>query len=356
MELTASGEQLRRRIKSLHPLLLLVTHEEQRGVGLIVSVVRDRCPDFSKVMVWTFGIGWVDVWNRTNTKLNETAIPELNPNKSFEVMRAPRNRENGGTIYVLKDFTQFINGPAGYVTTRMLRDTVAQLRDIDEKEGPGVIIMLDSETDIPNRLEKLVHVIDLELPDRAHLENEFRYLVESRIRENNMANLTGQPDPDGRHTLNALVEASLGLTLTEAESALAMSFVACDGVDPQIIINEKKGIIKKSGVLEYFETNTGLDDVGGLQNLKAWLELRKQAFSPEAREFGLPSPRGLLAVGPPGVGKSLTAKAIGKSWGMPVVKMDVGALFGSLVGASEANMRKALKVAAAVSPCILWVN
>lgn len=356
MQLTPSGEMLRRRILSLHPLLLLVTHEEQRGIGLVSTVVREHSEDINSVMVWTLGVGWEEAWNRNpRHQLVSVEIRELNPNRAFDLMRAKRSLEEG-TLFILKDFTQFLNGPQNYLTTRVLRDTVALFRDVGDNEGPAIIVMLDSQAEIPDRLEKLVHVVDLELPDREHLRAEFAPLIADRMRTNRLAVLTGQPDPEGVHTLDALVESSLGLTLTEAESAIGMSLAATEGIDPQIIINEKRGIIKKSGVLEFFDAQTGMNDVGGLANLKAWLELRKQAFTQEARDFGLPTPRGMLVLGSPGTGKSLTAKSIGRAWGMPVIRMDVGALFGSLVGQTEANMRKALKTASAVAPCILFVD
>lgn len=301
MQLTPSGEVLRRRIRSLHPLLLLVTHEEQRGIGLVSSVVRDHSEEINSVMVWTLGVGWEEVWNRNPRRALETIeLRELNPNRAFDKMRVPRSSEEG-TLYILKDFTQFLNGPQNYVTTRMLRDTIALFRDVGDHEGPAIIVMLDSQSEIPDRLEKLVHVLDLELPDREHLRTEFSPLIAERVRDDRLAQLPGAaPDPDGSHTVDALVESCLGLTLTEAESAIGMSLAATDGIDPQIIINEKRGIIKKSGVLEFFDATTSLNDVGGLSNLKAWLEVRKQAFTQDAREFGLPAPRGMLVLGPPG--------------------------------------------------------
>ena len=127
-------------------------------------------------------------------------------------------------------------------------------------------------------------------------------------------------------------------------------------ISPYIVMHEKKNIIKKSGVLEYYDLTDSLSSVGGLGNLKKWLKLRGRAFTDEATDFGLPTPKGVLIIGIPGTGKSLVSKCIGMEWSMPVLRLDVGSLFGSLVGQSEGNMRKALKTAESLAPCVLWID
>jgi SpoVK/Ycf46/Vps4 family AAA+-type ATPase len=114
--------------------------------------------------------------------------------------------------------------------------------------------------------------------------------------------------------------------------------------------------VRKSGVLEYYDASETMQDVGGLDLLKDWLRKRRAAFSQEARAFGLPAPKGVLLLGVQGTGKSLSAKAIANLWNLPMLRLDVGRVFGSLVGASEANMRAAIRTAEAVAPCILWID
>jgi SpoVK/Ycf46/Vps4 family AAA+-type ATPase len=109
-------------------------------------------------------------------------------------------------------------------------------------------------------------------------------------------------------------------------------------------------------MLEYYETSDNMDGVGGLENLKGWLLQRRMAFTEKAREYGLPAPKGILTVGIPGCGKSLTAKATANAWELPLLRFDVGRVFAGLVGASEANMRNAIKVAEAMAPCVLWID
>ena len=126
--------------------------------------------------------------------------------------------------------------------------------------------------------------------------------------------------------------------------------------DKKDILEEKRQVIARSEILEFFESNSNQNDIGGLKALKVWLTQRYQAFSKEAREYGLPIPKGVLLVGPQGTGKSLTAKSISKTWSMPLLRLDVGRLFSSLVGSSEARTRETILRAEAMSPCILWID
>jgi SpoVK/Ycf46/Vps4 family AAA+-type ATPase len=123
-----------------------------------------------------------------------------------------------------------------------------------------------------------------------------------------------------------------------------------------VILSEKKNIIRKSGLLDFFESRYGMSDIGGLEPLKSWLKKRQKAFSQKARDFGLPLPKGILLIGIPGCGKSLTAKVVGSMWKMPLLRLDVGKVFGSLVGSSEENIRRVIRTAEAVAPSILWLD
>jgi SpoVK/Ycf46/Vps4 family AAA+-type ATPase len=156
-----------------------------------------------------------------------------------------------------------------------------------------------------------------------------------------------------------LVQAALGLTVAQAQRVLAKAIVS-DGIiddrDIDLITEEKKQIIRESEALEYYAVTETVDDVGGLGVLKEWLHLRERAFSKEARDYGLPAPKGIALIGIPGTGKSLTAKMIGGLWHLPLLRLDVGALYGSLVGESEERTRRALGLAETVAPCILWID
>jgi len=149
------------------------------------------------------------------------------------------------------------------------------------------------------------------------------------------------------------------LTLNEAENVFAKTLIKRGGLGAEhldVIISEKEQIVRKSGLLEYYHSTERFDDVGGLDLLKDWLRKRQMAFTERAREYGLPTPKGVLLIGVQGCGKSLTAKAVASLWKVPLLRLDMSRIFSSLVGASEENLRNALRVAESVSPCILWVD
>jgi len=121
-------------------------------------------------------------------------------------------------------------------------------------------------------------------------------------------------------------------------------------------LSEKMQVIKKTGILEFINTDIKIADVGGLENLKNWLRKRNNSWSESAKKYCLPAPKGVLITGVPGCGKSLTAKAMSAAWQLPLLKLDFGKIFSGIVGSSEENMRKAIKTAEAVAPSILWVD
>jgi SpoVK/Ycf46/Vps4 family AAA+-type ATPase len=171
-----------------------------------------------------------------------------------------------------------------------------------------------------------------------------------------------RPDQERR---KALIDSAKGLTTQEAESAFSLAIVepkeeGKDGPqlwDPKIVMREKCLALRKNGILEYIAVGEGgMGMIGGLDNLKEYVAPLQRAFTPAALEFGLTWPKGILLVGPPGAGKSLGAKAISSTLNMPLLKLDMGRIFQSLVGSSEANIRLAIRVAEAIAPCILWLD
>ena len=149
---------------------------------------------------------------------------------------------------------------------------------------------------------------------------------------------------------------ALGLTTTEAENVFALSVVEAKAIDPAIIAREKASALKRNGLVEIVQSTTRLEDVGGLENLKEWLKRRAGAFGQSAKTYGLPAPKGLLIVGIPGTGKSLTAKATASAFGLPLLRLDMGRVFGGIVGQSEANLRAVIQTAEAIAPCVLWID
>jgi SpoVK/Ycf46/Vps4 family AAA+-type ATPase len=200
-------------------------------------------------------------------------------------------------------------------------------------------------------MQKEITILDMPLPSLG----EIKAKLDKMISQNNQINAT-QLDEE---TKEKLCKAALGLTLQEAENAFALSMVndgKIDQSDLPVILSEKMQVIKKTGILEFINTDIKISDVGGLENLKNWLNKRNNSWSEAAKKYCLPAPKGVLITGVPGCGKSLTAKAMSAAWQLPLLKLDFGKIFSGLVGSSEENMRKAIKTAEAVAPSILWVD
>lgn len=337
--MSTSTEQLDVLVRASYPILYVVSHEEDRVEAAISRIVeaRNRVATISS-----------DLWIWSSTKgavCRAKAIKkeELGP---LQILDFIEKYPSSG-VFILRDFGYFLHEGPAYTVQRSLKDLAVTLAN----RGHGsVVVIIDSSVDIPTRVEKIITVVDFDLPTRDELADRLRPVVRAFP---TMEHLT---DEDMDTLLQKGVECATGLTLTEAENVFAKSISMTSTITPSVIVQDKKNIIRKSGVLQYYDVETDMNDVGGLGNLKDWLSARGRAFTKEARAYGLPTPKGVLLVGVPGTGKSLIAKCIGNQWGMPVLRMDIGALMGSLVGQSESNMRRALKTAEAMAPCILWIN
>ena len=155
----------------------------------------------------------------------------------------------------------------------------------------------------------------------------------------------------------AAINAAIGLSAEEAAASFSRSLVQTRKIDPILVATEKKRVIARERVLEWYDPLPGgLDAVGGLENVKAWLMQRKSAFSKEAREYGVPTPLGIMVVGVSGCGKTLLAQATSTAYQVPLLKFDLGALKGKFVGESEANIRKAFRTIEAVGRCVVWLD
>jgi SpoVK/Ycf46/Vps4 family AAA+-type ATPase len=217
----------------------------------------------------------------------------------------------------------------------------------------STVVLLSPVLRLPEELEKDLTIVDFPLPDRHDLEALLYEIQRDLAASNTLSMDTSEP------SLKALIDASIGLTRSEAENVFAKTLVVAgrlSGSEADIVHAEKKQVVRKSGLLEYVDSGETLGQVGGLGSLKQWLIRRKAAFDPAARDWGLPTPRGVLLVGVQGCGKSLAAKAIANELGHPLLRMDVGRLFSKLVGETELNLRRALSLAEAVAPVVLWID
>lgn len=231
---------------------------------------------------------------------------------------------------------------------RRIRDVAHQLRD-----SYKTIVIVSPRLRLAAELEKDVTVLEFDLPDVGDLGRLLDRVIED-VKDNPKLHI--DLEPEGRERL---LHAAKGLTIREAENVFAKTLVLDGRIDAQdidVVFSEKEQIIKKGGLLEYYESVEEFSNVAGLENLKEWLKKRTLAFSERASEFGLPAPKGLLLLGVQGCGKSLCAKAMSSLWRLPLLRFDMGRMFGSLVGSSEDNVRRAIRTSEGVAPCILWVD
>jgi len=316
-----------------------VTWEEGRVIGLVGELAAQRD---KKVFEWSVTTGLVPGGTSIQSQKNRDAAtqdPLVALDRVIEQVEP--------AIYIFKDFHPFL-AKQNMAVIRRLREIAASL-----KNSYKTIVLVSPMMSIPPELEKDVTVVDFDLPG----EKDFRLLLR-RVVDDVKGNAKIRMRLT-RESAQKIVHALLGLTLSEAENVLAKTLVIHRGVSDQsaeVIYDEKKQIIRKSGLLEYYDSEENLSTVGGVDMLKEWLRKRSVAFTDEAREFGLASPKGMLLLGVQGCGKSLMAKAVSQLWKLPLLRFDVGRVFGSLVGSSEENVRRAIKVAESVSPAILWVD
>jgi SpoVK/Ycf46/Vps4 family AAA+-type ATPase len=215
------------------------------------------------------------------------------------------------------------------------------------------MIVVTPTAEVPLELQGHAIVIDWPLPDRAEIGEVLDAAV-AVLRDDMREKVLTELSNGARERA---IDAAVGLTQIEAESTFAKSLVSSRTIDPRAVANEKRRVISRERVLEFFDPLPGgLEAVGGLELLKAWLGLRKAAYTAVARAYGVPAPRGLLLVGVPGCGKSLAAKAIATALGIILLRLDMGALKSKFVGDSEANIRRALRVAETVAPCVVWID
>lgn len=329
---------LRDSIRARYPLLYMVTWEEARALDVIREVAREVAKE---VRIWTVTEGL----RRDGRKVPVPAARKGPDTTDPRVVLDEISHEGDGCIFVLLDFHPYLSEPR---IVRKLRDLVALLHS-----RPVSIILVSPTLKLPTELSKEIEVIDLELPDRQRLGQALDDLLKG---------LQSRATVDvrlPRNTREHLISAAQGLTLAEFENAMAKAVVRAGEVGEEAVesvLEEKKQVIRKSGVLEYYEPNATLEQVGGLGSLKDWLRKRGDAFSDEARAFGLPAPRGVLIVGVQGCGKSLTAKGIAAQWGQPLLRLDVGRVFSGTVGSSEENMRMAIRAVESIAPVVLWID
>jgi SpoVK/Ycf46/Vps4 family AAA+-type ATPase len=316
---------LQRLIQARYPIVYVVSHEEARVLATLDEVASDRK---MKIHSWSIASGLSTEADGDKTK---------DPMAVLETIAKKCEDEDARNLFILNDFHPYIDKAP---ITRQLRE----LAELARSRYVTIVITAPVQT-IPVELQKSIYVMDWDLPGQDEIR-EVAKAIEAQL-----------PKSLKKAELDAVTRAAAGLTLGEVENVFARSAVTHGRLDPKEVSAEKQQLIRKSGMLEFISSDeTLVNSVGGHIALKEWANKRGNAFSEKARAYGLPLPKGVLFVGPPGSGKSLISKSIGNAWNMPTLRLDMGKVYGGLVGSSEENIRNVIKIAEACAPCVLWID
>lgn len=325
-------------IRARYPLIAIASYEEQRVLRNLLTIATAQGKE---LLTWSVTAGF--------QKVNDTGELVVSGDEAMSdvlttLQSLPARQDNAGKcIYVLRDIHPFLSDP---LTQRALRDLARQLI-----VGRKTVILLSPDITIPSDLQKEIALIDYPLPDVDELRMLLIEAGNGITQAGGSVHLNGDTEP--------IVNALRGLSEDEVKRVLRQAAIVNGGELSAsaipTILKEKQQLIRKSGILEYYEPDVTVNDVGGLDNLKSYVSQRQNAFSQQAREYGLDLPRGVLMVGLPGTGKSLMAKVMtgGK---LPLLRLDFGALMGGIVGESERNLRHVFRLAGALAPCVLWID
>ncbi|MBD1825868.1 AAA family ATPase [Cyanobacteria bacterium FACHB-DQ100] len=315
-------------IRARYPIIYIPTREEERVEAAIAQTAKaqgDRA-----VYIWDFVDGY-------QGNPNDVGFGKRNPLQALEfVEKLPMSAP---AVFILRDFHRFLEDIS---ISRKLRNLARLL-----KSQPKNLVLLSSQISIPDDLSEVLTVLEFPLPGATEIKTEIERLLSA----------TGQRLEN--KTLDELVRSCQGLSIERIRRVLARAFALHGELRPddvELILEEKRQTIRQTQILDFYPAKEDISDIGGLDNLKDWLLRRGGSFSDRARQYGLPHPKGLMLVGIQGTGKSLTAKAIAHHWHLPLLRLDVGRLFGGLVGESESRTRQMIQLAEALAPCVLWID
>lgn len=321
-------------IRTRHPLITIETVEEGRAFEFVMRACH-------RVNLHKFRWSVTRGLHRTRPQFAEPVMDTEEPRRAL----AHLLHGDLPGIYVFADLMPHLTTA---VDQRLLREVVEHA----ERKGQ-TIILIEQRLNLPPALERLAVPFDLALPDEAAI----RDLASRTFKE--IGEIAHVKVEIKRSELDDLLRNLRGLTTNEVRRAIwraALDDGRIDSADVKGVLQLKQEKLREGGMLEYIEPGIKLDDIGGLARLKDWLRLRERALTPEAREFGLAPPRGILLLGVQGAGKSMCARAVAAAWNLPLLRMDPGALYDKYVGESEKQLRRALRTAEAMAPLVLWID
>lgn len=347
-------------VRSRAPLIYLVTHEEKR----LIEYFRNYSIAGSyRTYIWDCYNGIIDIKSMekagaiNNEELDPNAVLDLiikeavseesvsRQRKESDRVRDEKAKDQGstrGNIYILLDFHRFL--------TDCAVDVERRLRTLARTDSNTVVFLVGPHYTNTAALDKDIRVIDFPPPNNSEIRKALDELTEPLLSK--LPNLKA----DIKKSEEEIINAVKGLSKNEMMAAFGKTLCMHREMHIPTILKEKQEIIRKTGILEFFHPGVGIDDIGGLGNLVDCLKLRKTTFSQEAKDYGLPIPKGVLLLGVPGTGKSLAAKAAASLFNMPLLRLDFGSLFSQYVGESEKHVRSALKIAEQLSPVVLWAD
>jgi ATPase family associated with various cellular activities (AAA) len=315
-------------LRARYPLIYIPTQEEERVESAITDSAKRQ--GNRAIYIWDFVDGY-------QGNPNDAGFAQRNPLQALELIE--KTPANAPAIFILRDFHRFLEDVS---VSRKLRNLARSL-----KSQPKNLVLLATELAIPNNLSEVLTVVDFLLPTVADIQVEIeRMLAATGLSLQNKS-------------LEEIARCCQGLSMERIRRVLAKAIATHGSLgaeDLDLILEEKRQTIRQTQILDFYPASETIADIGGLDNLKDWLLLRGSAFSEQARQYGLPHPRGLMLVGIQGTGKSLTAKAIAHHWHLPLLRLDVGRLFAGLVGESESRTRQMIQLAEALAPCVLWID
>lgn len=317
-------------IEAYYPIIYINHFDFKVIDDIIASIAGDR-----KIVEYNNGLGSVDF--KTKSAMLKCGLIEFLNNVKGDGY-------DHSTLIVLKDVHNQLDDPAVISLLKYIAE-----RNLYNDEYSASIFIVSSKLHIPEELEDLITVFEIPLPDDSEIRNiilEFAQDLDIDIAED---------------VLNEITISFKGLNEFQIKQILNLAYQeggCLDFDDKQLIFREKEQLVKKAGLLEMILVREDINDIGGLENLKDWLGKKERIFNQldKAIKFGVDIPKGMMIVGMPGCGKSLAAKATAKLFKVPLVRLDVGRLLGKYIGESEENMRRALKLAEAISPCVLWID
>ncbi|MCT7958840.1 AAA family ATPase [Laspinema palackyanum] len=322
--------ELRTVLQARYSLIYAVAKDEEIAEETLIEATEKK----RQIYFWDFSRGWSD-----SGKDKGNPMQALN-----RVASAPPEQ---ATLFVMKDLANVIaplNGKLTMAQIPIVREIKNLAREMSRDRR--CLILLNHDVLLPKELEEEALIIDFSLPILNEIHQIIDTLVGKKIKLS----------PEDRERLG---KACQGLTRIRIQRVLAKSLVKHHSITPAVIdevIDEKRSTIRKTEILEFINCDRGLESVGGLDNLKLWVRSRSGSFSEKARDYGLPMPKGVLLAGIQGTGKSLAAKTIAHEWKLPLLRLDVGRLFGGIVGESESRTRQAIQIAEAISPCVLMLD